>query len=111
MNLDTRLAAAGKSVTASFRPFPYKDPPALYATYQRATGRRHSTLNSGAGAERATFQIDVWGKAKGPVRELADQLKDAFPGLLKVGEITDNPDDYENDIELHRASFDVTVWA
>ena len=45
------------------------------------------------------------------MRELAEQLKDGLPDLLKVGEITDNPDDYESDTSLHRASFDVTVWA
>ncbi|WP_164087159.1 tail completion protein gp17 [Stenotrophomonas maltophilia] len=111
MNLDLRLTAASSTITAAFYPFPApKDRPPLYVTYQRAGGKRHATLNSGAGAERGTFQIDVWGPKKGPVRELAEQLKDGLPDLLKVGEITDNPDDYEADTSLHRASFDVTIW-
>jgi hypothetical protein len=110
MTLDEKLQAAGESVTPAFYSFPAKSPPALYVTYQRAAGKRHATLNSGAGAERGTFQVDVWGTGKGAVRTLADQLKDALPALLKVGDLTDNPDDYEEDTKLHRASFDVAIW-
>jgi len=111
VSLDTALLAAMRTVNASSYAFPAAHPPpALYATYQRVSGRRHATLNSGAGAPRATFQIDCWSKVKGQAVELAESLKDALPGLLKVGEITDNPDDFEDDTELHRASFDVTIW-
>lgn len=111
MSLDTDLLAAMRTVNTKSYAFPAATPPpALYATYQRVTGRRHSTLNSGAGAPVATFQIDCWSKVKGQAVELADALKDALPDLLKVGEITDNPDDYETDTQLHRASFDVTIW-
>lgn len=110
MSLDTDLLAAMRTVSAASYAFPAKTSPALYATYQRVTGRRHGTLHSGLGAPRATFQIDCWSKVKGQAVELAEALKDALPDALKVGEITDNPDDYETDTELHRASFDVTVW-
>ena len=111
MSLDTDLLAAMKTVETRSYAFPAATPPpALYATYQRVTGRRHGTLNSGLGAPRATFQIDCWSKVKGQAVELADELKDALPDLLKVGDITDNPDDYEKDTQLHRASFDVTIW-
>ncbi|WP_294994258.1 DUF3168 domain-containing protein [uncultured Stenotrophomonas sp.] len=112
MSLDTRLTAAANTITKAFYPFPApKDRPLLYVTYQRAGGKQHATLNSGTGAEKGVFQIDVWGPKKGAVRELADRLKDDLQDLLKVGEITDNPDDYEAETSLHRASFDVTVWA
>lgn len=111
MSLDTDLLAAMRTEQAASYAFPAVKPaPPLYATYQRATGRRHGTLNSGLGAPRATFQIDCWSKVKGQAVELAESLKDALPELLKVGEITDNPDDYETDTQLHRASFDVTLW-
>ncbi len=111
MTLDERLVAAMNAVTPAVFAAPAKNAPALYATYQRTSGRRHGTLNSGLGAERATFQVDVWGPVKGATRLLADQLKDQLPRTLKVGDLTDNPDDYEENTRLHRASFDVVVWA
>jgi hypothetical protein len=37
--------------------------------------------------------------------------RDALYAALTVGEITDNPSDYENTTELHRVSFDVKAWA
>lgn len=111
MSLDTDLLAAMKTVETKSFAFPAATPQAgKYATYQRVTGRRHATLNSGLGAPRATFQIDCWSKLKSDVVTMADSLKDALPDLLKVGDITDNPDDFEKDTQLHRASFDVTIW-
>lgn len=111
MSMDTDLLAALRTVEAKSYAFPAAQPqPGLYATYQRVTGRRHGTLNSGLGAPRATFQIDCWSKVKGQAVELAEELKDALPDILKVGDISDNPDDYEIDTQLHRASFDVTIW-
>lgn len=110
MSLDTELLAAMKTIETASYAFPAARPPAKYATYQRVTGRRHGTLNSGFGAPRATFQIDCWSKIKGDAVAMAEALKDGLPGQMKVGDITDNPDDYEKDTELHRASFDVTVW-
>lgn len=111
MSLDTDLLAALRTVETKSYAFPAVQPQTgLYATYQRVTGRRHPTLNSGLGAPRAAFQIDCWSKIKGQAVELAEAFKEALPDLLKVGDITDNPDDYETDTELHRASFDVTIW-
>lgn len=110
MSLDTDLLAAMRTSLAASYKFPALNPPALYATYQRVTGRKHGTLNSGLGAPRATFQIDVWSKNFGQAREAAEALKAALPDLMKVGDITDNPDDYEKDTQLHRASFDVALW-
>lgn len=110
MSLDTDLLAAMRSSLAASYKFPALNPPALYATYQRVTGRKHATLNSGLGAPRATYQIDLWCKNFGQAREAAEAMKLALPNTLKVGDITDNPDDYETDTMLHRASFDVTIW-
>jgi len=113
MTFDQQLTAALK--TEAQRVWSHPAPAGTatpYVTYQRITGSRHATLNSGAGAPRATFQVDVWGENKASVRPLADTLMDALPGLLKVGDITDNPDANgdEIDTKLHRASFDVTLW-
>ena len=111
MSAETDLLAAMKTVESKSYAFPAAQPQtAKYATYQRVSGRRHGTLNSGLGAPRATFQIDCWSKLKSEVAVMAEAMKDALPEHLKVGDITDNPDDYETDTELHRASFDVTIW-
>jgi len=111
VSLDTELLAALRTVEAKSYPFPASPKPTgLYATYQRVTGRRHGTLNSGLGAPRASFQIDCWSTVKGQAVELAEAFKAALPDLLKVGDITDNPDDFETDTGLHRASFDVVLW-
>lgn len=111
MSQDIELVAALKTMADRVSPQPARaDVVRPNVTYQRVTGRRHATLNSGAGAPRAAFQVDVWAMSRGEARTLADQLIDGLPGLLKVGDITDNPDDYESDTKLHRASFDVTLW-
>ena len=110
MTFETDLLTAMRTVTSAAYAFPAKAPPAVYATYQRISGRLHGTLNSGLGAPRGTFQIDCWSKVKGQAVELAESLKAALPETLKVGDITDNPDDYETDTQLHRASFDVVLW-
>lgn len=111
MSLDVDLLAAMKTVETKSYAFPAVQPQTgRYATYQRVTGRRHGTLNSGLGAPVATFQIDCWSKLKSDVVTLAEALKDALPDMLKVGDLSDNPDDFEVDTQLHRASFDVTVW-
>lgn len=111
MTLDESLLAAMRGVEAKSYPFPANPQPSgRFATYQRISGRRHVTLHSGLGAPTATFQIDCWSTIKGQAVELAEALKEALPGQLRVGDITDNPDDYENDTGLHRASFDVALW-
>jgi len=111
MTFDQQLTAALKTLAERVSPHPAPAGTAKpYVTYQRITGNRHTTLNSGAGAPRATFQVDVWGDSKSAVRPLADTIIEALPGLLRVGDINDNPDDYEDDTKLHRASFDVVIW-
>ena len=111
MTFDEKLRAALLTVAERVRPHPAPAATARpYVTFQRITGQRHATLNSGAGAPRATFQVDVWADSSQDARRLADALMDALPGRLKVGQITDNSDDYETDTKLHRASFDVVLW-
>jgi hypothetical protein len=112
MSMESDLLTAMRTVLGASFKFPVKSAQTgVYATYQRITGRRHGTLNSGLGAPVATFQIDVWGKAGGSaIGDVVEALKEALPDSLKVGDINDNPDDYETDTQLHRASFDVTIW-
>ena len=82
MTFETDLLTAMRTVTSAAYAFPAKAPPAVYATYQRISGRLHGTLNSGLGAPRGTFQIDCWSKVKGQAVELAENLKYNFPEYI-----------------------------
>ncbi len=111
MTFDEKLLAALRTKVERARPHPAPASTTRpYVTFQRINGRRHATLNSGAGAPRGTFQVDVWADSSQDARRLADELADALPRLLKVGDLTENSDDYETDTKLHRASFDVVLW-
>lgn len=78
-------------------------------TYFRVAGSDNPTL-TGAGANRARFQLDFWADDFATARGLADQGKVALRAGLTVGEITDNPDDFETDTLLHKCSFDAPIW-
>ena len=78
-------------------------------TYQTIHGGYNENL-AGAGPYRGTRQIDVWALSYAQAYGLAEQAKVALRASLSVGAITDNPDDYEADTKLYRASFDVAVW-
>lgn len=78
-------------------------------THQRATGSQNANLG-GAGVNRVRFQIDVWADTPAQARGLAEQAKVALRAGLTVSEIFDNPDDFEEDTLLHRASFDAAIW-
>jgi hypothetical protein len=78
-------------------------------TYHRISGTENLTL-TGPGPSRIRFQIDVWADSFAQARGLADQAKVALRVGLTLGEITDNPDNFEADVKLHRASFDAPIW-
>lgn len=65
----------------------------------------------GTGAHFGRWQIDCWAESYGAARALADQARAALYAALTVGEITDNPSDFDPSTELHKASFDVKAWA
>lgn len=78
-------------------------------TYYRVAGTDNPTLRT-AGPKRARFQIDVYADSLATARGLADQAAVALRAGLTVGEITDNPDDFETDTQLHKCSFDAAIW-
>ena len=82
-----------------------------YITYQLVAGADISGYEAnGTGARFGRWQIDCWATDYGAARNLSEVARDALYAALTVGEITDNPSDYENTTELHRASFDVKAW-
>jgi hypothetical protein len=78
-------------------------------TYQKVTSVSNESF-SGEGPVRARMQIDVWADTYKQAHVLAESAKVALRAGLNVGAISDNPDDYEADTKLHRASFDVAIW-
>lgn len=65
----------------------------------------------GTGAKFGRWQIDVWAPDYGTARGLAEQARAALYEALTVGEMMDNPSDFDPSTELHKASFDVKAWA
>lgn len=78
-------------------------------TFQTITGDYNEHV-AGAGPYRGARQIDVWALSYTQAHGLAAQSKVALRASMTVGGITDNPDDYEADTKLYRASFDVAAW-
>ena len=81
-------------------------------TYQRITATRYYSFGRGPRMVEPTIQVDVYGRAA-----LGQQAFDAVTGtvLSALNEIADTfidaeRDDYEDDTELLRKSFDVRVW-
>lgn len=109
MSIETDLAAVLGSVAPTY-PFGAADQnqrPRI--TYQRTSGSENEHLDGG-GPARVRFQIDVWADDYDTACGLGVNAKVALRAGCTVGEISDNPDDFETDTGLHRRSFDVAVW-
>ena len=65
----------------------------------------------GGGARYVRIQIDTWAATYLEARALSERARTAVYAGLRVGEVSDNPSDFELDTRLHRASFDVRLWA
>lgn len=66
----------------------------------------------GMGATSGRVQVDAFATDYGSAERLSKQARAALYAHpdLTVGEITDNPDDFEVDTKLFRVSFDANVW-
>lgn len=78
-------------------------------TYQRVSGLRPLTMTDGYGITRQRYQIDVWAATFEEAVTLGEQARQALLAL-NVGELADNPQDFEEDTKLYRDSFDVAIW-
>lgn len=80
-------------------------------TYQLISGSDDVTFDADdRGATRKRIQVDTWALDYPTARRYADAARAALYAALTVGEVTDNPSDYEPDTKLHRASFDIEAW-
>ncbi|MGE7136220.1 DUF3168 domain-containing protein [Luteibacter sp. NPDC031894] len=112
MSVETALHGALKDLAPTFPTITPQGVTTLpRITYQRVSGSDEPTYDGdGLGATRVRVQVDVWALDYPTARRLADQARAALYAGLTVGQITDNPSDYESDTKLHRASFDVEAW-
>ncbi|WP_036114475.1 MULTISPECIES: tail completion protein gp17 [Luteibacter] len=112
MSVETALYAALKNLAPTFPTLAPQGTTALpRITYQRVAGGDASTYaGDGMGATNVRVQVDVWASDYPAARKLSDQARAALYAALAVGQVTDNPSDYESDTKLHRASFDVEAW-
>lgn len=112
MSIETDLFAALKVLAPTWPTIAPQGTVGPRITYQRVAGSDVPNYDAdGSGATSARIQVDVWADNYGAARALADQARAALYAALTVGEITDNPSDYEAETKLHRASFDVAAWA
>ncbi|MDF4024132.1 DUF3168 domain-containing protein [Luteibacter sp. PPL201] len=112
MSVETTLYGALKELAATFPTIANQgttDLPRI--TYQRVSGSDEPSYDGdGMGATRVRIQVDVWAVDYPSARRLSDEARSALYAALTVGQITDNPSDYESDTKLHRASFDIEAW-
>lgn len=110
MTLEEKIFQALNAVAPTYPIIAPADAPSPRITYLRIAGKDHETLADGGGAPRVRVQVDVWALQFAQSRDLAAAARAALRAALTIGEITDNPDEYEPDTKLFRASFDIAAW-
>ncbi|MEO7466721.1 MAG: DUF3168 domain-containing protein [Sphingobium limneticum] len=112
MSVETAIYAALKDVAPTFPTIAPQGTKALpRITYQRVSGSDEPNYSGdGFGATTVRVQIDVWANDYPTARDFSDRARAALYAALTVGQVTDNPSDYESDTKLHRASFDIEAW-
>src|SRR5579883_3383785 len=73
-------------------------------TYFRVAGTQEETLADGGSAPRLRFQVDIWDASFKDARAMAESAKAALRAALIVGEMTDNPDAYEQETKIYHVS-------
>lgn len=111
MSLKTDLQTCLKALAPTYPSTAPASAARPYITAQGVGGKEHETLADGGGAPRTRVQIDVWSTTALEAETLAKSAKTLLRAAFKVGEVLDNPDDFEVDTRLYRASFDVAIWS
>lgn len=111
MSVETALHAAIKDLAPTYPNVADQNAPRPRLTYQRVAGVDSASYDAdGKGATQVRIQVDAWADDYPSARRLSDLARAACYAGLTVGQITDNPSDFEADTKLHRASFDVEAW-
>jgi hypothetical protein len=113
MSIKTAIYAALSPVAATYAVVAEQGAQPPWIRYQGVAGVDMANYDGdGMGATSGRIQVDAFALDYGTAERMSRQARAALyssPGLT-VGEITDNPDDYEGDTKLFRVSFDVTAW-
>jgi hypothetical protein len=111
MSVLSAIYKAIKDVAPTWPGVAPEDAPRRRLTYALVTGTDYSTYaGDGRGASKKRVQVDAWAESAGDARRLSDEARAALYAAMSVGLINDNPDDYELDTKLFRASFDIEAW-
>ena len=110
MSLKTDLYACLKTLADAYPSTAPITAARPYITFQGVGGKEHESLADGGGAPRTRVQIDVWSTTAAEAESMAATAKVLLRAAFKIGEVLDNPDDFEVDTRLYRASFDVAIW-
>lgn len=113
MNVKEAIFEALSTIAPTFPVVAPLNAPRKRIRYQGIGGSDVAAYDGdGNGASSRRVQIDCYADEFEDASDLADAARAAlyaYPGLT-VGEITDNPDDYEEDTKLNCVSFDVNAW-
>lgn len=91
---------------------------APYIVFGRIAGNPVNHLAGTDGQRNTRYQIDAWATDADTAETLMASIKAAFETATAAAtgtatqyiEISDNPDFYDEDAKLHRASCDFSVW-
>ena len=88
-----------------------------YVTYQRISATRYSAFGGDLATVEAVMQVDLYvmaGKGYEPMNTTSDAVRSALQRIGSGNIITvfidAERDDFEEDTELYRKSFDVRAW-
>lgn len=82
-----------------------------YIVFAKIVGVPVNHLGGTDGTKNTRFQLDAWAADADAAEALMNSIKAAFEPFEGVYvQIGDNPDLYDDDVKLHRASTDFSVW-
>jgi len=113
MSIKTAIYAALSPVAPTWPVVAKQGTEPPWLRYQGVAGVDTSNYDGdGMGATSGRIQVDAYALDYGTADRLSKEARAALYAYagLTVGEITDNPDDYEEDTKLFCVSFDVTAW-
>lgn len=82
-----------------------------YIVFSKIAGTPVNHLGGTDGTKNTRYQIDCWAADADAAETLLNAVKTAFePYEGTYIQTSDNPDLYDDDAKLHRASADFSVW-
>lgn len=111
MTLGEQIATALSAFSAPVTPWGAQDRNIVpRGAFHLVAGTDNGNLK-GAGPQRSRYQLDFYANSQAEANGLASAAKVLLRAGMAVGQITDNPDNFEPDTRLYSASFDIAAWS